>query len=148
MPTDVRSFLGLCSYYRWFVPGFDTIPTPLHQLTRKGACFLWVKARQKAFEALKQAFVDAPVLSYPNPNLPYLLDPDTSADGMAAVPSQVKEGKEWVVAYVSTKFSKPEKNYCAARKELAAVMKSLGHFHHFLYGASSLSGLITPPSAG
>ena len=138
VPTDVtgvRSFLGLCSYYRRFVPGFATIATPLHQLTRKGARFLWDEACQKAFEALKQALVNAPVLSYPDPNLPYLLDTDASADGVGAVLSQVKEGKEWVVAYFSTKFSKPERNYCVTRKELAAVMKSLGHFHHFLYGA-------------
>ena len=39
------------------------------------------------------------------------------------------------MADFTTKFSKPERNYCVTRKELAAVLKSLGHFHHFLYGA-------------
>ena len=38
------------------------------------------------------------------------------------------------MAYFSTKFSKPKKIYCVTHKELAAVMKSLGHFHQFLYG--------------
>ena len=75
------------------------------------------------------------MLSYPDPNLPYLLDTDASADGVCAVLSQVKEGKEWVVAYFCTKFSKPERNYCATSREFAAVMKSLGNFHHILYGA-------------
>jgi len=138
VPTDVagvRSFLGLCSYYRRFVPRFATIAAPLHQLTRKGARFLWDEACQQAFEALKRALVDAPVLPYPDPSLPYLLDTDASAEGVGAVLSQVKEGQERVVAYFSTKFSKPERNYCVTRKELAAVVKSLSHFHHYLYGA-------------
>lgn len=138
VPNDLaglRSFLGLCSYYRRFVPGFATVAAPLHQLTRKGARFQWGEACQRAFETLKQALVEAPVLPYPDPSLPYLLDTDASAEGVGAVLSQVKEGKEWVVAYFSTKFSKPEKNYCVTRKELAAVVKSLSHFHHYLYGA-------------
>ncbi len=39
------------------------------------------------------------------------------------------------MAYYSTTFSKPEKNYCVTLKELATVMKSLAHFHHYLYGS-------------
>jgi len=133
--AEVRSFLGLCTYYRRFVRGFATIAAPLHQLTRKGARFHWDEACQQAFEGLKQALVDAPVLPYPDPSLPYLLDTDASAEGVGAVLSQVKEGQERVVAYFSTKFSKPERNYCVTRKELLAVVKSCGHFHPYLYGA-------------
>ncbi|ROT64466.1 hypothetical protein C7M84_017595 [Penaeus vannamei] len=48
--AELRSFLGLCTYYKKFVQGFATIATPLYQLTRKGA-----------FVALKQALVEAPV---------------------------------------------------------------------------------------
>lgn len=138
MPTnvaEVRSFLGLCSYYRRFVPKFATIAVPLHQLTEKRARFLWDEACQMAFDKLKQVLVSAAVLPYPDPTLPYLLDTDASADGVGAVLSQEKDGKEWVVAYFSTKFSKAERNYCVTRKELAAVVKSLAHFHHYLYGA-------------
>lgn len=133
--AEVRSFLGLCSYYRRFVPKFATIAVPLHQLTEKRARFLWDEACQMAFDKLKQVLVSAAVLPYPDPTLPYLLDTDASADGVGAVLSQEKDGKEWVVAYFSTKFSKAERNYCVTRKELAAVVKSLAHFHHYLYGA-------------
>ena len=84
---------------------------------------------------MKQALVNTPVLSYPDSNLRYLMDTDASAEGVGGVVMlQVKEGKEWLVAYFSAKFSKPKRNYCLTRKELAAVMKSLDHFYHFLYG--------------
>ena len=40
---EVRSFLGLCTYYRRFVPGFANIAKPLHQLSEKNAKFLWTE---------------------------------------------------------------------------------------------------------
>ena len=69
------------------------------------------------------------------PELPYILDIDASQEGVGAVLSQLRDGKECVVAYYSSKFSKPERNYCVTRKALAAVMKGLAHFHHYLYGS-------------
>ncbi|XP_063868206.1 uncharacterized protein LOC135104608 [Scylla paramamosain] len=114
---------------------FASVAAPLHRLTRKGACFVWDEACQAAFDGLKKALVEAPVLPYPDPKLPYLLDTDASAEGIWAVLSQVKDGTEHVVAYYSATFSWPERSYCVTRKELVAVVKSLEHFHPYLYGA-------------
>ncbi|ROT85912.1 hypothetical protein C7M84_003952 [Penaeus vannamei] len=111
------------------------VPFLGHVLTRKGASFVWDEACHQAFVALKQALVEAPVLPYSDPSLPYILDTDASQEGVGAVLSQLKDGQEYVVAYYSCKFSKPERNYCVTRKELAAVVKGLSHFHHYLYGA-------------
>lgn len=54
--TDVKSFVGLCTYYRRFVKQFAQIASPLHQLTRRGARFEWSAACQVAFDSLKRAF--------------------------------------------------------------------------------------------
>ncbi|KAK3882385.1 hypothetical protein Pcinc_013251 [Petrolisthes cinctipes] len=78
--AEVRSFVGLCTYYRRFVKGFASVAAPLHQLTRKGAHFQWNEACQQAFEDLKQALVEVPVLPYPDPGNRYLLDTDASAE--------------------------------------------------------------------
>ena len=131
---EVRSFMGLCTYYRRFVEGFATIAAPLHQLTRKDARFEWDEACQAAFEALKASLARDPVLAFPLRGLPYLLDTDASAEGVGAVLSQMKDGKEHVVAFYSAKFSRAERNYCVTRKELVAMVKSLKHFHPYLYG--------------
>ena len=64
---------------------------------------------------------EAPVLPYPSPKLPYLLDIDASVEGVGDVLSQVKDMKEHVVAYYSANFSWPEQNYCVTRKELLTV---------------------------
>ena len=133
--SELRSFLGLCSYYRRYIANYSTIAAPLHHLTRKDARFCWDEECQSALERLKEALASAPVLPYPDPALPYIVDCDASAEGLGAVLSQVKEGRERVVAYYSAKMKPAEKNYCATRRELLAVVKSVGSFHPYLYGA-------------
>ncbi|XP_045139311.1 uncharacterized mitochondrial protein AtMg00860-like [Portunus trituberculatus] len=76
--SELRSFLGLCTYYQRFVAGFTTVTAPLHHLTRKGASYQWTKECQQAFLALKGALVAAPVLPYPQPGLPDIVDIDVS----------------------------------------------------------------------
>ena len=39
--TELRYFVGLCSYYRRFISEFASIAAPLHDLTRKNARFSW-----------------------------------------------------------------------------------------------------------
>ena len=51
--NEVRSFLGLTDYYRWFVEGFFRIAAPLTQLTCKNAKFVWTKECEKSFQELK-----------------------------------------------------------------------------------------------
>ncbi|KAL4025986.1 hypothetical protein IC575_014392 [Cucumis melo] len=50
--SEVRSFLGLAGYYRRFVENFSRIATPLIQLTRKGAPFVWSKTYEDSFQNL------------------------------------------------------------------------------------------------
>ncbi len=80
--TELRSFLGLVSYYRRFVRDFATIASPLYQLTYMGQWFGWSEDCAEAFQQLKDALIDAPVLAYPDPNQPFLVDTDTSNVGV------------------------------------------------------------------
>ena len=58
--TQVKSFLGLASYYRRFVRGFSSIASPLTSLLGKDREFIWTEECQKAFDSLKRALMEAP----------------------------------------------------------------------------------------
>lgn len=131
--TELKAFLGTVGYYRRFVPDFATIAKPLNQLCGKLTPYLWTEECEDAFQKLKAAMTKSPVLNYPDPALPFILDTDASQWGVGAVLSQERDG-ERVVAYFSKAHSPPEKNYCVTRKELLAVIKAVKHFRPYLYG--------------
>ncbi|GBM46445.1 Retrovirus-related Pol polyprotein from transposon 297 [Araneus ventricosus] len=49
---DLRSFLGLCTYYRRFVKNFSRIARPLHKLTEAKSNFSWTDECEKSFNSL------------------------------------------------------------------------------------------------
>ncbi|GBM26318.1 Retrovirus-related Pol polyprotein from transposon 297 [Araneus ventricosus] len=131
---DLRSFLGLCTYYRRFVRNFSAIARPLHKLTEAKSNFNWTDECEKSFNSLKQALTSSPILTYPRTDKDFILDTDASNEGIGAVLSQNTGNEERVIAYFSKSLGKPERNYCVTRKELLAIVKSIEHFHHYLYG--------------
>ena len=77
--TQLRSWLGMCNYYRRFVNGFAAIAVPLTCLTQKDVSYDWTATQQQAFEDLRAAITTAPVLALPDPALPFILTTDASA---------------------------------------------------------------------
>lgn len=132
--TDVRSFLGLASYYRRYITKFSHVAKPLTALTEKNTSFIWTEECENAFTTLKGRLMTAPILAYPKIGQPFILDTDASNYAIGAVLSQEQEGSERVVAYASRTLSKPEQNYCVTRRELLAIVHFLKHFRHYLYG--------------
>ncbi|XP_064856568.1 uncharacterized protein LOC135559697 [Oncorhynchus nerka] len=136
-PTDQRqlkSFLGLASYYRRFVRGFSSIAAPLNRLLPKDKAFTWTVECEEAFNTLKRALIEAPMLAPPDLTLPFILDTDASNVGMGGVLAQVGPEGERVVAYFSKTFDKHERRYCVTRRELLAVVASVKHFKYYLSG--------------
>ena len=132
--TEVRSFLGLCSYYRRFIHSFSQISKPLHVLTEKNRFFEWTDPAEKAFQTLKEKLTTAPILVYPSETDQFILDTDASNHHIGAVISQVQQGQERVIAYYSRTLNKSERNYCITRKELLAIVAAVKHFRPYLYG--------------
>ena len=131
---ELCSYLGLCSYHRRFVKGFADIAKPPHKLTELEATFAWTPECKNAFETLRHALTTAPILSFPVPGEPFIVDTDVSGVGLGAVLSQEQNGVERVIAYYGRCLSKEERRYCVTRQELLAVVESAKHFHHYVYG--------------
>lgn len=136
-PTNLQQlqrFLGLASYYRRFIRNFATISKPLYRLTEKKANFHWTSDCDAAFSQLKELLTSAPILSFPDFSQQFILDTDASNNGIGAVLSQCKNGKEHVIAYASRSLTKAERNYSVTRRELLAVVTFTGHFRQYLLG--------------
>jgi len=96
---EVRSFLGVTSYYRRFVPTFAEIAAPLHAPTMMNKKFYWTPQCDRAFTKLKYALISSPILAMPNDCDPFLLDTDACDVSIGAVLSQVQGSVERVIAY-------------------------------------------------
>src|SRR5678816_378159 len=98
-------FMGLCSYYRRFVPDFARIGRPLHAMTKKDVRFCWSPECSAAFSQLKEKLTQSPILALPTNDGAYILDTDASDGAIGAVLSQVQEGEERVICYGSRAVS-------------------------------------------
>ncbi|KAK9031836.1 hypothetical protein V6N11_056122 [Hibiscus sabdariffa] len=92
---EIHSFLGLAGYYRRFVSGFSKVAAPLTKLLQKGVKYEWSDARKQAFKKLKEALINAPVLTQPVSGKEFVVYSDASYVGLGCVLMQ--EGR--VVAY-------------------------------------------------
>ena len=133
--TEVKSFLGLASYYRRFIPAFSTVAQPLYKLTEAKTEFVWTGQCQQAFDGLKGLLTSARVLAYPTREGRFVLDTDASDHGIGAVLSQLQDGVERPIAFASRTLSKSERNYCVTRRELLAIVEFVKQHRHYLQGA-------------
>ncbi|XP_030494790.2 uncharacterized protein LOC115710569 [Cannabis sativa] len=76
--TEIRSFLGLASYYRRFVEGFSKIAMSLSELTRNNQRFVLSDKCEKSFQELKQRLITAPVLALPSDQEKFVVYCDAS----------------------------------------------------------------------
>ena len=127
VPSDVkslRSFLGLMSYYRRFIPNFSIVANPLFALIRKDAPFEWTNA-----------LVSFSVLAFPDFSQEFILETDASKEGLGAVLSQSQpSGGIRPIAFASRTLQVHKKNYGSTEMEGLAVVWAIKHFRQYLYG--------------
>ena len=133
---EVRSFVGLCSYYRRFIPNFSQIAEPILDLTKKYARFIWTAECQKSFDYIKDSLSVVPLLMYPDTNKPYVLYTDASDTCIGACLSQLDEsGEEKPIYFLSHRLSRTQTRWSTIEKEAFAIHYSLQKLHVYLHGA-------------
>ena len=132
---EVKSFLGLASYYRRFIPAFSTVAQPLYKLTEAKTEFVWTGQCQQAVDSLRGLLTSARVLAYLTREGKFVLDTDASDHGIDAVLSQLQDGVERPIEFASRTLSKSERNYCVTHHELLAIVEFVKQHRHYLQGA-------------
>ena len=132
---EVRSFIGMCSYYRRFIPNFSQIAEPIIALTRKYAHFKWSDTHQKAFDYLKDSLTAVPLLVYPDSNKPYVLYTDASDTCMGTCLTQECDGDEKPLYYLSHKLSRSQCKWSVVEKEAFAIHFGLQKLDYYLHNA-------------
>jgi hypothetical protein len=122
---QLKSFLGLASYYRKFVPEFRRIAAPLHRLLKKDTKYEWGDDQEMTFQMIKQKLITQPILQYSDFSKELILTTDASNEVAGAILSQGEIGKDRTVTYASRSFNKAEKGYSTVEKELAAIVGEL-----------------------
>ncbi|MCO5574133.1 hypothetical protein L7F22_027912 [Adiantum nelumboides] len=128
---DIRSFLGLCSYYRRFIRHFVEIASTLHALTHKGVTFKWTTKEITAFKHLKEKLTSDPVTILPDLLKPFVVQCDACGNSLG--PVLMQDGR--VVAHESKVFSNRERTLQIYEKEMLTAMHALYSWKHFLLGA-------------
>ena len=138
--TEIRAFLGLVGHYWQFIKGFAWIAQLLNEhlggegASRKSEWVSLSKEALEAFQALKQACMNSPVSAFANYTKDFLLETDTSKEGLGAVLSQKQEdGWFHPVAYGSQALTTHEKNYHSTKLEFLALKWAvMEHFKEYL----------------
>lgn len=133
--TGVRSFVGMLRFYERFIPDFAKRSRCLYDLLKKSVEFVWTNERQAAFDDLKHALSEAPVIVAYDSSRPTRLMTDASEENVGAVLMQEVEKGCWKpVAYVSRTLSVAEKNYTVTEKECLAIIFALKKLRVYLIG--------------
>ena len=133
----LRSFLGMCSFYRPYIHDFAGISNPLTDLTKK-RCSDKVRfdgQQRAAFLALKKALCEATTLHTPDGSRPYIIWSDASDYAVGAALAQKDDlDNEYPIAFASSKLSGAQLNWSTIEKEAYAIVYALQKFDHLVFG--------------
>ena len=134
-PTDLhelRSFLGMCNYFRRYIHKYANIVAPLTQLLKKDSEYIWTDSQQQAFETIKQALITAPVLKLPDwqSDQPFDIVCDASYSGIAGMLMQDNHP----IAYESRKLNSAELNYSPTELEMLGVVHCIKQWRCYIEG--------------
>jgi transposase InsO family protein len=141
-PSQLRSFLGLAGYNRWFVDKFAHRTTALYELTKtdRRTVWRWHSVHQQQFEDIKAALTTTPMLATMDPDADFILRTDASDSALGGVLAQrqaipgTDRFVERPLGFFSRKLHAVETRYPTYDRELLAIHDNLEHWAPYIHG--------------
>ena len=132
--SELRTFIGIVTYYCRFILNMSTRFAPLYNLLRDDVEWSWTAECEQAVKDIKNLLASDQILAHYNPKKPIILACDASPFRVGAVLSHMVDGVERPVAYASRTLTSAEKNYSQVEREALAIVFGVTKFNKFLYG--------------
>lgn len=133
---ELRSFIGLLTYYSKFLPNMATFLAPLYKLLEKNRKWQWKDDEERAFQKAKTIIGSSSLLVHFDNNKEVVLACDASPYGLGAVISHKTAEGDRPIAFASRSLTKAEKNYSHLEKEALALVFGVTRFRNYLLGRS------------
>ena len=133
--SELKSYLGLLSYYGKFLPQLATKLASLYALLSSTTRWRWTKKEAAAFRDSKELLLSSQVLVHFDLNQELVLSCDASPYGVGAVLShRFSDGTDRLIGFASRSLTKAERKYLQLEKEGLACIFGVKRFHSNLYG--------------
>ena len=131
---DLDYFIGLVNYFGRCIHDFAAVAGPLNELHRKNVPFTWGTSQQDAFDRLKMALCEYPVVQSYDTTKESIITTDASEKSISAVLTQ--EGHP--IMYLSRRLTDSESKYSNIKREALAIVWSMKRARHYLLGKKFL----------
>lgn len=106
--NELKSFLGLVSYYAKFLPSLTMTLAPLYQLLTKGAQWQWVEGQERVVQETSHVMNEADFLLHYDPRKQPRLECDASPDDLGAVLLHRINGRNVPISFRSMTLTSAE----------------------------------------
>ena len=122
---ELRSFLGMTSYYRKFIPNYGKIARTLNTLLKKDAKFIFTDQMKQDFDTLKAGLIKPPILRYPDFDKEFYVITDASKYAIGHTIAQKEDGKYIPIRYGGRTLNSSEINYTISDKEALTFFRKI-----------------------
>ena len=130
---QVKTFLGISSYFRRVIRNYSQRSAALRELLAKDKKFEWSERQQASFCDIRDALCSPPVLGYPDRSKPLRLILDAAKTGLGYILVNVNsDGSENPLFYGGRSTTRAERNYGSSELELTALLAAIKTFWSYL----------------